>query len=218
MDTIVLLCCTGRSGSTTLLRLINTIPNSNICGENGGCINHLMNFYRSIKKTNTFVIGKKNPIPYSKYISSGIKPCWYNSYNYDVVIDNLKKLIINLFKKDPSVTLWGFKEIRYFDTIDLIEDFKELFPNTKIIVHIKKDIEKQSQSAWWINDPSSLNHLSEYNSKLISFYEKHKDYVYLSTFENMFDLNNIKKMFDFIGHSDNFDVKKINTVLSNKME
>lgn len=33
-DKIVLICATGRSGSTTMQRLINTIPNSNICGEN----------------------------------------------------------------------------------------------------------------------------------------------------------------------------------------
>lgn len=33
-DKIILICATGRSGSTTIQRLINTIPNSNICGEN----------------------------------------------------------------------------------------------------------------------------------------------------------------------------------------
>ncbi len=33
-DKIVLICATGRSGSTTMQRIINTIPNSNICGEN----------------------------------------------------------------------------------------------------------------------------------------------------------------------------------------
>jgi len=31
-DKIVLICATGRSGSTTLQRIINTIPDSNICG------------------------------------------------------------------------------------------------------------------------------------------------------------------------------------------
>ena len=44
-DKIVLICATGRSGSTTLQRIINTIPNSNICGENHGAINSLLEFY-----------------------------------------------------------------------------------------------------------------------------------------------------------------------------
>ena len=50
-DKIVLICATGRSGSTTLQRIINTIPNSNICGENFGAINSLLEFYRRIKSS-----------------------------------------------------------------------------------------------------------------------------------------------------------------------
>jgi len=50
-DKIVLICATGRSGSTTMQRLINTIPNSNICGENHGAINSLLDFYIKIKTT-----------------------------------------------------------------------------------------------------------------------------------------------------------------------
>ena len=48
-DNIVLICATGRSGSTTMQRIINTIPNSNICGENFGAINSLLDFYRKIQ-------------------------------------------------------------------------------------------------------------------------------------------------------------------------
>ena len=48
-DKIVLICATGRSGSTTMQRILNTIPNSNICGENAGAINSLLEFYRRIK-------------------------------------------------------------------------------------------------------------------------------------------------------------------------
>ena len=49
LDKIVLICATGRSGSTTLQRIINTIPNSNICGENYGAINSLLEFYFKLK-------------------------------------------------------------------------------------------------------------------------------------------------------------------------
>jgi hypothetical protein len=36
----ILICATGRSGSTTLQRIINTIEESNINGENLGAINN----------------------------------------------------------------------------------------------------------------------------------------------------------------------------------
>ena len=48
-DKIILVCAVARSGSTTLQLLLNTIPNSNICGENNGAISHLLEFYKQIK-------------------------------------------------------------------------------------------------------------------------------------------------------------------------
>ena len=48
---IILICATGRSGSTTLQRIINTIKESNIYGENWGAINELLECYSNIKKT-----------------------------------------------------------------------------------------------------------------------------------------------------------------------
>ena len=50
-DKIILICAVGRSGSTTLELILNTIPNSNICGENNGAINSLLEFYKQIKYT-----------------------------------------------------------------------------------------------------------------------------------------------------------------------
>lgn len=86
-DNIVLICATGRSGSTTMQRLINTIPNSNICGENYGAINSLLEFYRRLKITTTnYVPGHLRPANFDDIVSKNIKPAWYNSYNYSNMI------------------------------------------------------------------------------------------------------------------------------------
>ena len=58
MDKIVLICATGRSGSTTMQRIINIIPNSNICGENFGAVNSLLEFYKR-KLTGTLISHNK---------------------------------------------------------------------------------------------------------------------------------------------------------------
>jgi hypothetical protein len=42
----ILICATGRSGSTTIQRIVNSLPNSNICGENFGAVNDLLKFYK----------------------------------------------------------------------------------------------------------------------------------------------------------------------------
>jgi hypothetical protein len=229
MDKIVLLCCTGRSGSTTMQRIINTIPNSNICGENHDAIKSLLRFYKNIKQTEGWkVVSKESRCPNSIYDPM----CWYNSYNYNEIVESVKLLITNIFKDSEETTLWGFKEIRWHrasspwdrekiapgDTgIELLKEFKELFPQIKIIIHIKQDIDKQSQSAWWADNPSkSKKWLIKSNSILTTFYNDHKDYCYFSTFEDMFDLENIKKMFEFIDCLEYYDEDKIKKVLERK--
>lgn len=74
----ILICATGRSGSTTLQRIINTIKESNINGENWGAINNLLECYSNIKKTNSLCKRLKN---YKEGITN-IKPAWYNCYDF----------------------------------------------------------------------------------------------------------------------------------------
>ena len=80
-DKIVLICATGRSGSTTMQRIINTIPGSNICGENYGAINSILDFYNKLHATSRdYVPGHYNPASYEDIVSKNVKPAWYNSY------------------------------------------------------------------------------------------------------------------------------------------
>jgi hypothetical protein len=219
-DKIVLICATGRSGSTTMQRLINTIPNSNICGENFGAINSLLEFYRRIKySTINNIPGHLTPASYESIISKNIKPAWYNSYNYSQIIHLIKITIVNMFKKNETTNLWGFKEIRYDNgDIKYIEDFKELFPQTKVIIQIRENIGLQSQSGWHKNNKNAVQFLKKLNKELVEFYSKHRDYCYLTSFERMFDKNNLQTLFEFIECRENYTEEKINEVLNNNIK
>ena len=107
----ILIVSTGRSASTTLQRIINTIPNSNICGENGNLIIGLLTTYVKFKK----LFNRSGFI--DKYIEGETKkkPCWYNSINKDLFISNLRKTIMDIFINEPNVRVIGFKEIRWLD-------------------------------------------------------------------------------------------------------
>ena len=243
----ILICATGRSGSTTLQRIIHTIPNSNICGENSGAINNLLKFYESIKDCNTrdekisFFIEEENKANIITEIIDGIinkiqisnnesieehvinkqKPCWYNSFQYDKIIGCIRKIILKMFKNSTDATILGFKEIRYTDgKINIIHQFRELFPNTKIIIHIKKDIDNQSKRyayhKWFENEEESIKFIQQYNNDLIEFYNNNRGFCYLSIFEDMFDINKRKEMFDFLGY--HADETIIQNILSNPME
>ena len=219
-DKIVLICATGRSGSTTMQRIVNTIPNSNICGENFGALNSLMEFYRRIKNsTINNIPGHYHPASYESIISQNIKPSWYNSYNYQQMINLIKMTIINMFKNKEETNLWGFKEIRYDSgNINYIKDFKELFPQTKVIIQIRENIEAQSKSGWFKKDKNAITFLNKTSKELIDFAFKNKEWCYLTSFERMFDKNNLRNMFVFIECGEKYNKKEIDEILQNNLK
>jgi hypothetical protein len=220
MDKIILICATGRSGSTTMQRIINTIPNSNICGENYGAVNSLLEFYYRIKYTTAnYVPGHLNPASYEDIVSKNIKPAWYNSYDFQKTVTMIKILITNLFKKSDATNIWGFKEIRYDNgDIKYVKLFKELFPQTKVIIQIRENIKAQSQSSWMKDDKNSLKYLNKLNSVFYKFSQENAGFCYFITFEKMFDTQQVKKLFKFIDCEEFFDEHKIRTVLSNNIK
>lgn len=220
MDKVILICATGRSGSTTMQRIINTIPNTNICGENYGALNSLLEFYHRIKYTTAnYVPGHLNPASYDDIISKNVKPAWYNSYDFQKTVTMIKILITSLFKKSDTTNIWGFKEIRYDKgDIKYVKIFKELFPQTKVIIQIRENIKAQSQSSWMKDDKNSLKYLNNLNNVFYKFYQENTDFCYFITFEKMFDTQQLKNLFKFIGCEEFYDENKIREVLSNNIK
>lgn len=215
-DKIVLICATGRSGSTTLQRIINTIPNSNICGENHGAINSLLEFYINLK------IASEKYVPLSSYeslISKNIKPAWYNSYNLEQMKNCIRSTIMNMFKNNSNTNLWGFKEIRYHENkINLLTAFRELFPQTKVIIQIRENIAAQSQSSWHKEDKNASNFLKQTNQELWNFYNQNREWCYFTSFERMFNKANLQDIFQFIDCRENFDENKILDILKHNIK
>ena len=219
-DKIILICATGRSGSTTMQRIINTLPNSNICGENFAAINSLLEFYRRIKKsTINNVPGRSTPFNYEYLLKKNVKPSWYNSYNFNQVVHSIRMMIMNMFKDSETTTIWGFKEIRYDSgNIQYIKDFKELFPQTKVIIQIRENISDQSKSGWFKEDKNAIQFLSKANKELVEFSLENKEWCYLTSFEKMFDRNNLRNIFSFIDCTELYDENSITEVLNNNIK
>lgn len=208
----ILICATGRSGSTTLQRIINTIPNVNIKGENNNAIIHLLEFYKSIK----FNLIENNS--YSTFINKNNKPCWYNDFNKQEIVNQIKKLILSFLNKNNTYKIVGFKEIRYNETnMHLLNEFKELFPKTKFIFHIRNP-EKQCKSDWWGKDiEKSKKELYEINESFYKFYQQSdfKNDIYLSCFKYLFDFNKLREIFKFLNKEEYFNQELIANILNN---
>ena len=219
-DKIVLICATGRSGSTTLQRIINTIPNSNMCGENYGAINSLLDFYMRLHMSCAeYIPGHYNPASYEDIVKKNVKPAWYNSYQIKEMEQKIRETIIAMFKKDSNTNLWGFKEIRYdLKRIKYIRLFKQLFPETKVIIQIRENISAQSNSGWFKGDKNANTYLNQTNMELVQFYNQNKEWCYFTTFERMFDKNNLRNIFTFIDCRENFNEEKVSEILRNNIK
>ena len=205
----ILIAATGRSGSTTLQRILNTIPNSNITGENDNAICNLLKFYKSLKTTashNSFASSCDILVNKNK------KPCWYNSFNLRHMIIEIKRLIIRMLCNHPCNHILGFKEIRYFGCTDLLNVFVELFPNTKIICHYREDTDAQLKSKYL--KESDRDYIIKYNQELIEYSNKHK-YCYLTTMNDILQEDKVAKLFKFLNKP--FNRAKYNQIINTNM-
>jgi hypothetical protein len=131
----------------------------------------------------------------------------------------IKILIASLFKNKEATNIWGFKEIRYDNgAIKYLKEFKELFPQTKVIIQVRGNIAAQSQSSWLKKDKNAIQYLNALNNEFYNFYNQNKEWCYFTTFEKMFDMENIKKIFEFIDCSQYYDQSKIKQILDNNIK
>lgn len=218
----ILIIATGRSGSTTLQRIINSDPATMIYGEASGYLVSLLETYENLIKL--YTISRKNEPEiidtYKNTYTIMMKNNVYNSYYNPINIDNtklkIKELIELYFKTDQNIDTVGCKEVAFQEKIHLLDLFIELFPDTKIILNIRNDIESQSKSKWFIKNSLSQLYLEHMNHMYTEYYNTHKVNTFLMPFEDIFNINRIQELFTFLGKDLNEEEYK--TILNNKLD
>jgi hypothetical protein len=196
-DNIVLILSLGRSGSTSLVQLFNTIPNSNICGENYNAVVRLMHFYYELREV-------KRAIPTSNNL---------NTFNLRDIRNQVIKMVLTIFKKSSETTLWGFKEVRWSENLNMLGVFRDLFPNVKIVLSLRKDIYAQSQSAFWKTTPNSAETITNQQNKMIKYLnENNFDYKKLYL-EEFYDDGVMSSIYEYLGCKKYYDSANVKTHL-----
>lgn len=215
----VFIVAQGRSGSTLLLKLLNSINGYNICGENHGALSQLSAFYDSILRTEKLVPrAKGKSLEYTELFSrpprkdnySGFE--WYNVYQLDFIEDKLRELIFGMFNSSQEYRVWGFKEIRFglgtiynhfninYDKFSSELNFlKQLFPQAKIIF-LTRNTEDLIKSAWWANNPEqSRKTLNKQKHLFEKYQDDNLSFCYHVYYYDL--INNTKRlqgMYDFL--------------------
>lgn len=125
---------TGRSGSTTIMSMLNELPGAYITGENGGIISSIFALHDSATQTS---FRARNDLSWwHKEISASALERIYREYIEEA---------IGLPSLDFAPSIVGFKEIRY-DSPEELDYLAALFPNSKFLLNIRRDVKAQDKS------------------------------------------------------------------------
>ncbi|MDG1529711.1 MAG: sulfotransferase [Paracoccaceae bacterium] len=197
----------GRSGSTLMQGILNSIDGFHIKGENNGFVFKLFESYQLLadaKKEH----GSTNRPP--------TKP-WYGlqTIDLDLIVDDLRKtvahMLISKTVHNADTACIGFKEIRHPEMGDQFGAYLDfltlLFPKAGFVM-LSRDLADVAKSRWWgkKNKAWVMKTLSDYEVRARE-YASGKDNCFSVTYADMVgQTDNFKAMFEFLGAPYNQDV------------
>ena len=206
----------GRSGSTLLMNLLNSLDGYDIKGENANALFHLYKSFLSSKTT------RKNRGPEAKNAvspwngASAVRPQRY--------LDQLRSLFEAEFLQPTDETrVSGFKEIRYTSNFMSDAEFNEYldflieqFNNTKIVFNTR-DTEAVMQSGWWPrrNPKRARTLITEALTRFETYHAKRPDKTIMVHYDRYInDRSEIQRLFTFLDEP--YDEAKVAEVMSRK--
>lgn len=153
----------GRSGSTLLQGILNTIPGYLIRGENRGVLYRLHQFHSTLEVARAEFGRTESLTPEASWF--GI-----DEYASATAMSRMRTLVLDsLLHPEPDTRVVGFKEIRWWqkDWAEYLAFVRELFPGARFVLNTR-DHAAVARSQWWAKQPEEkvLNQLAEYETQL----------------------------------------------------
>jgi len=201
----------GRSGSTLLNGILNSIDGYKIVGENNDAYTHLMKFYNCmIQGLNSNKTCEKN------FNIFGAKNPWWNDFNPESLCGYVRIIMIYLIDPQDKYRVVGFKEIRYprpRDELYSYLDWLYSITNCKF-VFLTRNLTDVCNSEWHRNNPGCVENLRNFEYNIHCYIDEHPEQSwYHLTFKEMIN-NRLKWFFEFLG--EHYDKKTVDAVLSVK--
>lgn len=195
----ILIVTYGRSGSTLLQGILNTIDGVVLRGEND---NVFFDFYKAYNKL----------VDLKKQRSKAVEPnnAWYGICLVDekellARFHELAKTILLADKCDEAATTtYGFKEIRYSlagdDFGNYLDFLSQLFPNVAFIFNTR-DLQDVASSGWWKDgDRTSVIGELEALEARFSAYAGERTNCFSIRYEDVLAKGEqLRKLFNFLG-------------------
>ena len=144
----VLIVTYGRSGSTLLMGILNSINGYQIRGENNNSFYHLYRSFRALERS-------------SRLSTNVTTNPWYNQFDLELLKSHIGRFVKSTLCGDGSPRVYGFKEIRYIPHpsadegmpdyatfADYLDFLRDIFPFCKILFNTR-NLADVIESGWW---------------------------------------------------------------------
>ena len=196
----------GRSGSTLLNGILNSIPGYLIRGENQGYLHDLFRAHRGAVSRRR-ALRKDSP-------TTPQHP-WFGIEDYPprLAVTRMQALVLDtVLRPEPDSRVLGFKEIRYGqpDVVDYLGFIRTLFPGARFVFN-SRDPAGVLKSDWWADrDPADLTTIRE---RLAEAEQAHREVSYHVHYDDYRDApEQLEGLFGFLGEP--FDVDAVRAVMA----
>ncbi len=134
----------GRSGSTLVTGLLNSLPGYLIRGENRDALHHLYLFHHTMLTESTRKPIKRLRMRTDPFFGIGDFPA-------EKSLAGIRRLALDtVLRPKPDTRVTGFKEIRWYqpDLVEYVAWLRQVFPGARFLVNTR-DHESVLKSGWW---------------------------------------------------------------------
>jgi hypothetical protein len=193
----------GRSGSTLLQGVLNSIPGYLVRGENRQALRHLRAFHEAAveeRQRQRRSQRRRGAEPGSHDASSA----HYGIDRFPVrrSLAGIRRLALDtLLRPEPDTRVVGFKEIRWAgeDVASYVAWLQEVFPGARFVVNTR-DLDAVSRSKWWADDPEAHDTLEAVEGRLLALCESLGDAAFHVRYDDYADdPAALRPLFDWLG-------------------
>ena len=200
----------GRSGSTLLQGVLNSIDGYEIRGENREALFHLYRYHSTLESE-----CQKNRR--SEQLTP--RDAWFGIDKYDPELarEKLRQLVTEtVFQPSAGTRITGFKEIRWWhkEWNEYFNFLIDTFPNARFVINSRR-FEDISKSKWWSKMEDPRARMDFFSERLAQIEEKLGDRAYHVNYDDYIaNPNRLKGLFEWLGEP--FDRARLDSVLALK--
>ena len=208
----------GRSGSTLLQNLLNSLPGYLIRGENNNTVLHLAQAWRAINKADQINIRRAKGT-----VTDQTNP-WFGAELIEAKIYGralAESFVRHVLNPHPDTRVSGFKEIRFANNPKFFWTYlnflQECFPDAKFVFNTRNHA-AVAQSGWWQSrDPAEVSEqLTKAEDLFAAYQRKYPKRCHAVHYDDyVADPLLLEGLFSFLGEP--YDPELVRTVLDRKL-